>query len=153
MKLATFSKYRNSRGRSLPFRKKGIACSLPWAKFIRRRAHFWRIRTQQANRSAISHISFQTRSITNSPHDRRNWLEFNHRKSSKTDIDEISASLYEHFIKLLINTHQLKLSQPGGGGGNTAKHGLYGYVPPWRVWFSSSLLRDRVYKSESLGLG
>ena len=31
-------------------------------------------------------------------------------------------------------------------------HGLYRYVPLWRVWFSSSLLWDRVYKSESLGL-
>ena len=28
----------------------------------------------------------------------------------------------------------------------------YRYVPLSRVWFSSSLLRDRVYKSESLGL-
>ena len=28
----------------------------------------------------------------------------------------------------------------------------YMYVPLWRVWFSSSLLWDRVYKSESLGL-
>ena len=26
------------------------------------------------------------------------------------------------------------------------------YAPPWRVWFSSSLLWDGVYKSESLGL-
>ena len=31
-------------------------------------------------------------------------------------------------------------------------YGLYRYVPLWRVWFSSSLLWDRVYKSESLGL-
>ena len=30
--------------------------------------------------------------------------------------------------------------------------GLYRYVPLSRVWFSSSLLWDRVYKSESLGL-
>ena len=29
---------------------------------------------------------------------------------------------------------------PGGGGGGTAIYGLYGYVPLWRVWFSSSLL-------------
>ena len=29
---------------------------------------------------------------------------------------------------------------------------LYKYVPLWRVWFSSSLLWDRVYKWESLGL-
>ena len=28
----------------------------------------------------------------------------------------------------------------------------YRYVPLWRVWFSSSLLWDRVYKSERLGL-
>ena len=31
-------------------------------------------------------------------------------------------------------------------------YGLYRYVPLWRVWFSSSLLWDRVYKSERLGL-
>ena len=30
--------------------------------------------------------------------------------------------------------------QPGGGGGGTAKYGLYRYVPRGRVWFSSSLL-------------
>ena len=28
IKLVTFSKYRNSIGRSFPFKKKGIACSL-----------------------------------------------------------------------------------------------------------------------------
>ena len=31
-------------------------------------------------------------------------------------------------------------------------YGVYKYVPPWRVWFSSSLLWDGLYKSESLGL-
>ena len=36
--------------------------------------------------------------------------------------------------------------------GSTATYGLYKYVPLWRVWFSSSLLWDSVYKSESLGL-
>ena len=36
--------------------------------------------------------------------------------------------------------------------GGTAIYGLYRYVPLWRVWFSSSLLKDRVYKSEHLGL-
>ena len=41
-------------------------------------------------------------------------------------------------------------TDPGEGG--TAIHGLYRYVPLWRVWFSSSLVWDRVYKSESLGL-
>ena len=42
---------------------------------------------------------------------------------------------------------------PGGrGGGGTAIYGLYRYVPLWRVWFSGSLLYDRVYKSERLGL-
>ena len=40
---------------------------------------------------------------------------------------------------------------PGGGEG-TAIYGLYSYVPLWRVCFSSSLLGDRVYKLESLGL-
>ena len=39
---------------------------------------------------------------------------------------------------------------PGGGG--TAIYGLYKYVPLWRLWFSSSLLLDGVYKSERLGL-
>ena len=37
-------------------------------------------------------------------------------------------------------------------GGSTVIYGLYRYVPLWRVWFSSSLLQDRVYKSERLGL-
>ena len=42
---------------------------------------------------------------------------------------------------------------PGeGGGGVTAIYRLYSYVPLWTVSFSSSLLWDRVYKSESLGL-
>ena len=40
----------------------------------------------------------------------------------------------------------------GGGGGGIAIYWLYRYVPLWRVWFSSSLLLDRVYKSESLHL-
>ena len=37
-------------------------------------------------------------------------------------------------------------STPGGGG--TAICGLCWYVPLSRVWFSSSLLWNRVYKSE-----
>ena len=40
--------------------------------------------------------------------------------------------------------------EPWGVG--TATYGLHRYVRLWRVWFSSSLLRDGVYKSESLGL-
>ena len=36
--------------------------------------------------------------------------------------------------------------------GGTAIYGPYRYVPLWRVWFSSSLLDHRVYKSERLGL-
>ena len=36
--------------------------------------------------------------------------------------------------------------------GGIAIYGLYRHVPLWRVRFSSSLLWDRVYKSESLGL-
>ena len=39
----------------------------------------------------------------------------------------------------------------GGGGGGTAIYGLYRYVLLWRVWFSSSSLWDRVYKSANLG--
>ena len=35
-------------------------------------------------------------------------------------------------------------------GGGTAIYGPYKYVPLWRVWFSSSLLWHRVYKSERL---
>ena len=38
---------------------------------------------------------------------------------------------------------------PGEG---TARYGLYRHVPLWRVWFSSSLLQHKVYKSERLGL-
>ena len=41
---------------------------------------------------------------------------------------------------------------PSGGGGCIAIYALYRYVPLWSVWFSSSLLWDGVYKSESLGL-
>ena len=41
---------------------------------------------------------------------------------------------------------------PPPGGGGTAICGLYRYVPLLRVWFSSRLLLDRVYKSEGLGL-
>ena len=44
------------------------------------------------------------------------------------------------------------IQRGGAGGGGTAIYGLYRYVPLWRVWFSSSLLLDRVYKSERLGL-
>ena len=39
-----------------------------------------------------------------------------------------------------------------GRGEGTAIYGLYRYVPLWKVWFSSSLLWDKVYKSESCGL-
>ena len=39
----------------------------------------------------------------------------------------------------------------GGEGVSTAIYGLYRYVPLWRVWFSSCLFWDRVYKLESLG--
>ena len=38
------------------------------------------------------------------------------------------------------------------GVGVSAVYGLCRYVPLWKVWFSSSLLWDGVYKSESLGL-
>ena len=38
------------------------------------------------------------------------------------------------------------------GGGGTAIYRLCRYMPLWRVWFSSGLLWDRVYNSESLGL-
>ena len=37
-------------------------------------------------------------------------------------------------------------------GGVTTIYGIYRYVLPWKVWFSISLLWDRVYKSGSLGL-
>ena len=45
-----------------------------------------------------------------------------------------------------------RLGYTWGGGGGTALYGPYRYVPLWRVWFSRSLLWDRVYKSERLGL-
>ena len=43
-------------------------------------------------------------------------------------------------------------SAPRGGEGGVLPYGLFMYVPLWRVLFLSSLLWDRVYKSESLGL-
>ena len=55
-------------------------------------------------------------------------------------------------IELDYIVHNMKKFQEPGGGGGTAIYGLYRYVPLWRVWFSSSLLRDRVYKSERLGV-
>ena len=42
------------------------------------------------------------------------------------------------------------LSTGAGRGGSTI-YGVYRYVPLSRVWFSSSLLWNRLYKSESLG--
>ena len=39
-----------------------------------------------------------------------------------------------------------------GAGGSIATYGLYRYVLLWRVSISSSLLWDKVCKSESLGL-
>ena len=50
-------------------------------------------------------------------------------------------------LKLFLS--KVKPRTPPGG---TSIYGLYRYVPLWRVWFSSDLLWDRVYKSESLGL-
>ena len=64
---------------------------------------------------------------------------------------------YQSLIESSNNTHldsyddYRKVTVPGGGGG-TAIYGLYRYVPLCRVWFSSSLLQDRVYKSERVGL-
>ena len=52
-------------------------------------------------------------------------------------------------------THTKVHISPGGGGGGTAIYAIsrYMYEPLWRfIWFSSSLLWDRVYKWESLGL-
>ena len=54
----------------------------------------------------------------------------------------------ETTFPLLTHTNGTQEPPPGG----TAIYGLYRCVPLWRVWFSSSLLWDRVYKSESLGL-
>ena len=50
----------------------------------------------------------------------------------------------------LVVAHDLLEYIPRGGG--TAIYRLNRYVPLWRVWFSSSLVWDRVYKSESLSL-
>jgi len=58
---------------------------------------------------------------------------------------------YDTFLCLNpLRVHQLACCPCPGGG--TTIYGLYRYVPLWRVWFSSSLLYDRVYKSERLGL-
>ena len=38
-----------------------------------------------------------------------------------------------------------------GEGGGSAIYGIYRYVPLLKVWFSMSLLWDRVYRSERLG--
>ena len=54
------------------------------------------------------------------------------------------------FLAVHISVHRELILKPGGGG--TVIYGLYGYVPLWRVWFSSVLLKDRVYKSERSGL-
>ena len=50
-----------------------------------------------------------------------------------------------------LNNPALYILQRPLDPGGTAIYRLYRYVPLWRVWFSSSLLWDRVYKSESLG--
>ena len=71
-----------------------------------------------------------------------------------------------HFLTLMIfmnyscilkigNSHiQKYIFPPGELGGGALPYMLYRYmhVPLWRVWFLSSLLWDRVYKSESFGL-
>ncbi len=55
---------------------------------------------------------------------------------------------HEHY------NHQNPLIHLGGRGpgGDTPIYELYRYVPLWRVGFSSSLVWDRVKKSESFGL-
>ena len=57
-------------------------------------------------------------------------------------------------IRALRVLYYATFSRPkcGGSPGGTTIYGLYRYVPLWRIWFWSSLLWDRVYKSESLGL-
>ena len=77
---------------------------------------------------------------------------------------KVSSFLLKAFHFRGFNTETIgfcPIQIPGGGGGLPwaqehspimALDGLYRYVPLWRVWFSSSLLWDRVYKSESLGL-
>ena len=76
-------------------------------------------------------------------HNRRSVLPFCLRKN-------VTLSREDLIQKPLFWPLSNRLPAPGGG---TTIYGLYRYVPLWRVWFSNrSLLWDRVYKSESLGL-
>ena len=80
-----------------------------------------------------------------------NWKKFSERGNHK-EIGLIRQKIMEmpemRGIMLVQTKYNLKTYEPI----STAIYGLYRYVPLWRVWFSSSLLWDRVYKSESLGL-
>ena len=58
--------------------------------------------------------------------------------------------IYEYSCILTIGISPPKLHISPRGGGRVLQYKLY--VPLWRVWFSSRLLWDRVYKSESLVL-
>ena len=70
----------------------------------------------------------------------------------------IDSAGTNHFVTLMILFYELQLYSKNRyltykGGGRVLPFMLrYMYVPVWRVWFSSSLLWDRVYKSEGLGL-
>ena len=58
---------------------------------------------------------------------------------------------YSCILKIGISHTKVHIS-PRGGGRVLPFMLRYMYVPLCRVWFSSSLLWDRVYKSEGLGL-
>ena len=58
---------------------------------------------------------------------------------------------YSCNLKIGISHTKVHIS-PRGGGTVLPFMRRYMYVPLCRVWFSSSLLWDRVYKSEGLGL-
>lgn len=51
-------------------------------------------------------------------------------------------------VYLLGREQNLSYFYPGG----TPIYKLYGYVPLGRVWFSGSLVQDRVQKSDTFGL-
>ena len=67
---------------------------------------------------------------------------------SVIDTDSLDEKIWLHPMRVktmpLWIPVQMLYHPPWLVGGGTAICGLYRYLPPWRVWFSSSLLWDRV---------